>query len=195
MDGRREIILWTGDMFSGKTGELIIMLIRNKYARKKVIAFYPIKAERSEHGYIGSRTKAIFPATPVESPREIIPLAKDYEVVAIDEAHFFGEENADLFTSVCFTLFLLGKKVYVVSLDTDYTGRPFEITTKLMAIPEVKIRRLTAICIDCGDEATRSHRLTSQEERLAVGDNEYIALCYNCFVKRNPQYALPCTLL
>lgn len=190
------ISLITGVMFSEKTAELIRRLTKYKIGRRQVIAFYPTKSERSKAGYLTSRTGAEFPATPIDSPSQILSLAKEHKVVGIDEAHFFDEKQAAEFAAVCFTLFLQEKKVYIVALDTDYTGRPFGITMHLMAIPEVKILRLTAVCIDCcNNEATRSHRLTTEAERLAVGDKEYIALCYRCFEKRNPGLIIPRPLL
>ncbi len=53
----------------------------------------------------------------------------------------------------------------------------------LMPIPEVRILKLVAVCMHCGQDATRSHRIDQSQQRILIGDKEYEALCYSCYIK------------
>lgn len=72
----------------------------------------------------------------------------DTDVVAIDEAHFFGAE----LVPVVDELALRGMVVIVAGLDVTFAGQPFEPLPSLMALAE-RVDKLTAICTVCGAEA------------------------------------------
>ena len=83
-----------GCMFSGKTEEVVkILSVRTKHSHQKVLAFTPKIDTRSENGLIASKNGAKFPAFSVGEASEIIGLVeKDTDLVAIDEAQFFGPD-------------------------------------------------------------------------------------------------------
>ncbi|MGL6269673.1 MAG: thymidine kinase [Chitinophagaceae bacterium] len=170
-----------GSMFSGKTEELIRRLKRARIAHLKVAIFKPEVDNRYHKQNIVSHDESYVVSTPVKQSKDILTLAKDVDVVGIDEAQFF---DADIL-SVCETLAEKGIRVIVAGLDMDYTGKPFGPMPELLAIAEY-ITKLHAICMQCGAIANYSYRKTKQENQLVIGEKEhYEARCRKCFNKTN----------
>ncbi|MDQ5841426.1 MAG: thymidine kinase, partial [Chloroflexota bacterium] len=79
----------------------------------------------------------------------------------------------------------LGKQVLVTGLDTDFRGIPFGPMPRLMALAD-QVTKLTAICMVCGEPATRTQRLIDGlpapvDSPLimvgGMGDEKYEARC------------------
>ncbi len=165
-----------GCMFSGKTEELIRRLRRAAIAKQKVKVFKPKIDTRYSEGSIVSHSEQSLPSTIVEDVREIIHLAKDAQVVGIDEAQFFSND----LIHVCNTLAYGGKRVIVAGLDQDYRGIPFEPIPQLLAIAEY-ITKTLAICVNCGNPADKTQRKIVSAERVVVGAADiYEARCRKC---------------
>lgn len=165
-----------GCMFSGKTEELIRRLKRATIAKQKVKVFKPKIDTRYSEGSIVSHSEQSLPSTIVEDVREIIHLAKDAQVVGIDEAQFFSND----LMHVCNTLASNGKRVIVAGLDQDYRGIPFEPMPQLLAIAEY-ITKTLAICVNCGNPADKTQRKIISLERVVVGASDiYEARCRKC---------------
>ncbi len=146
-----------GSMFSGKTDELIRRLVRAKIARQKVQVFKPAIDVRYAEGKVTSHAGADFDAIPVREAKEIPSrLDQDTTVVAIDEAQFM---NPDL-VEVVQALAERGVRVLVAGLDMDFRGEPFGPMPLLMSKAE-RVDKLHAICMVCGDEASRTQRLVN----------------------------------
>ncbi|HTP00945.1 MAG TPA: thymidine kinase [Anaerolineales bacterium] len=144
-----------GSMFSGKTDELIRRLVRATIARQKVQVFKPAIDVRYAAGKVTSHAGSDFDAIPVERSVEIIPkLDEDTTVVGIDEAQFLDEDVV----RVAQELAELGKRVLVAGLDMDFRGEPFGPMPVLMSKAE-RVDKLHAICMVCGEEASRTQRL------------------------------------
>lgn len=174
-----------GSMFSGKTEELLRRIRRAEIAKKRVLVFKPqidtrFGQERvSAHSNTGS-TEAI----PVASAAEIYDLAQqqDAEVIAIDEVQFFDWTIAE----VCTALADQGKRVVAAGLDQDFRGEPFGPMPLLMALAE-QVDKLQAICVVCGNAASRTQRLIDQRPAryddpiiLVGGSESYEARCRKC---------------
>lgn len=167
----------TGSMFSGKTEELIRRLRRAQIARQKVAIFKPKIDKRYSAEHIVSHSEQKIPSVAVEHAGDILRLARDAKVVAIDEGQFFDMDLVD----VCEELATKGKRVIVAGLDQDYRGKPFEPMPQLLAIAE-SITKTLAICVICGNPANRTYRITKDSERVVVGAKDlYEARCRNCF--------------
>ncbi|MDA0986357.1 MAG: thymidine kinase [Bacteroidetes bacterium] len=166
----------SGCMFSGKTEELIRRLRRAQIAKQGVKIFKPALDNRYSASKIVSHSEQSLGSTVVESAEEIFELSKDSQVIGIDEGQFF---KGDL-VSVCSKLANLGKRVIVTGLDQDYRGIPFEPIPQLLAIAEY-ITKTLAICVVCGNPASRTQRNTNQKERIVVGAKDlYEARCRKC---------------
>lgn len=146
-----------GSMFSGKTDELIRRLVRATIAKQKVQVFKPAIDIRYAAEKVTSHAGTNFDATPVENAADIrTKLDRDTTVVGIDEAQFFDAEVV----SVAQELSERGVRVLVAGLDTDFRGEPFGFIPVLMAKAE-HVSKLHAICMVCGDEASRTQRLVN----------------------------------
>ncbi len=179
--GRLEVIC--GSMFSGKTEELIRRVHRAQIARQKVQVFKPSLDDRYALERVTSHNGMGLDAIVVHGAEEILRLVEpDTDVVAIDEAQFFGWEIAE----VCDTLANRGVRVIVAGLDMDFRGEPFGPMPVLMAQAE-KVDKLQAICVVCGGEASRTQRLINgrpaayDDPVILVGAQEvYEARCRAC---------------
>jgi thymidine kinase len=146
-----------GSMFSGKTDELIRRLVRARIARQKVQVFKPAIDLRYAAAKVTSHTGTDFDAIPVDQATEILKQADaDTTVVGIDEAQFMDATLVD----VAQKLADRGIRVVVAGLDTDFRGEPFGSMPVLMARAE-RVDKLHAICMVCGDEASRTQRLVN----------------------------------
>jgi thymidine kinase len=146
-----------GSMFSGKTDELIRRLVRATIAKQKVQVFKPAIDIRYAVEKVTSHAGSNYDATPVEKSIDIIPkIEKDTTLVAIDEAQFFDPEVVQ----VAEQLASRGLRVLIAGLDTDFRGEPFGPMPILMSMAE-HVDKLHAICMVCGDEASRTQRLVN----------------------------------
>ena len=176
--GSVEVI--TGSMFSGKTDELIRRLRRAAIARQKVQVFKPLLDDRYTLERVTSHAGSQFEATPVASAADILPLMQpDTTVVGIDEAQFFDWAVADLANELA----RRGVRVLVAGLDTDFRAEPFGPMPLLMAQAE-QVDKLQAICMICGNPASRTQRLINGQPAryddpiVVVGASElYEARC------------------
>ena len=147
-----------GCMSSGKTDELLKLLRRAEIARRRVILLRPDVDDRTPSEYAESRSKARFPSILVSrgKPATILSLARerDADLVGIEEAQFFDERLVDAIV----TLRDSGRHVIASGLNLDFAGRPFGPMPTLLALAD-EITMLTAICVVCGELATRTQRL------------------------------------
>jgi len=174
----------SGVMFSGKSEELIRRVRRATLARKKVQVYKSHLDER--YGgvqVISSHDGGRVEAEPIQSSVEVMEHTRpDTEVVAVDEVQFLD----DGIVSVANALADRGVRVILAGTDMDFRGRPFGPMGPLLAIAE-KIDKLNAICVICGNPATRNQRLIdgapapAEGPTIQVGGLEsYEARCREC---------------
>lgn len=179
-----------GCMFSGKTEELIRRMKRAHIARQKVQIFKPAIDTRYGEDCVATHDAARLASTPVASAEMIFAHLEDStRVVGIDEAQFFGDEIVD----VADRLANRGLRVVVAGLDMDYRGVPFGPMPRLLCIAE-QVTKLSAICVVCGAPATRSQRISNDEEQVLVGATDhYEARCrdHHHFVDENESIEIP----
>jgi thymidine kinase len=98
-----------------------------------------------------------FDAVPVDNAAAVLDrLRADVTVVGIDEAQFFDDEIVAVATELAGK----GLRVLVAGLDTDFRGEPFGPMPALLCEAE-QVEKLHAICMVCGDEASRTQRLVN----------------------------------
>lgn len=188
--GRIEVIC--GSMFSGKSEELIRRVRRAQIARQQVQVFKPSIDNRYGLGSVNSHDGRAAEAIAVETAADLLSqLEDDTTVVAIDEAQFFNGGLAP----VCRTLAERGLRVIAAGLDMDFRGEPFGPMPELIAEAE-QVDKLHAICVICGDEASRTQRILNGEPAqyddpvIMIGAKEsYEARCRHCHeVPGRPEY-------
>ncbi|HHH49352.1 MAG TPA: thymidine kinase [Saprospiraceae bacterium] len=166
-----------GSMFSGKTEELIRRLKRAKIANQKVEIFKPQIDTRYDQKKVVSHDANSILSTPIDHSSKLLQMTEGVNVVGIDEAQFFDEE----LPSVCQQLALRGIRVIVAGLDMDYSGKPFGPMPNLLAVGEY-ITKVHAICQHCGNLATHSYRLSSEQGTVVLGEKDrYEARCRTCY--------------
>jgi thymidine kinase len=188
----------SGVMFSGKSEELMRRVRRAILARKTCQVFKSQLDERygGIHS-IGSHDGGQVLAEPISSSVELAErVRRNTHVAAIDEVQFLDPGVVDVINSLADR----GIRVIVAGTDMDFRGNPFGPIPQLLAIAE-KIDKLHAICVRCGQLATRNQRLIdgrpapAEGPTIQVGGLEsYEARCRSCHqvpaLNRN-QIALP----
>jgi thymidine kinase len=166
-DGREgSIEVITGVMFSGKSEELLRRVRRSLIARRNVQVFKSHLDDR----YSGMHTISSHDGRNIEARavNEAAQIAQridpDVDVVAIDEVQFLDDDIVE----ICNDLADRGIRVIVSGTDMDFRGEPFGPIGPLLAIAE-KIDKLHAICVVCGDLATRNQRLIDGKPAPAEG--------------------------
>jgi thymidine kinase len=174
--GSVEVI--AGSMFSGKTEELIRLLRRAKYARQAIQVFKPRIDTRYSEDHVASHDRSLFPSIVIDRAVDIYRhLLPETQVVGIDEGQFFDDDLVD----VANDLAARGLRLIVAGLDTDWRGEPFAPMPALMAIAE-SVTKLHAVCVVCGQTASRTQRKIRNNDAILVGDHlSYEARCRSCF--------------
>ena len=168
-----------GSMFSGKTEELIRRLRRAQFAKQRVEIFKPSIDTRYDDEMVVSHDSNEIRSTPVPAAVNIPILADGCDVVGIDEAQFFDDE----IVRVCNDLANKGIRVIVAGLDMDFKGNPFGPMPNLMATAEY-VTKVHAVCTKTGNLAQYSHRKTSNENIVMLGEtNEYEPLSRAAYYK------------
>ncbi len=181
-EGEIEVI--SGNMFAGKTEELIRRLERSEIAGQEVQVFKPEMDDRYSEECICSHNGSEWEAMKISSGQEhkMLSITEDVDVVAVDEANFFSQD----LVPVVQKLADLGYRVIVVGLDQTFRGEVFEPMGELMAVAK-DVTKLTAICEVCGDDATRPQRFIDGEPApsdaptvVVGGEETYEARCRDC---------------
>jgi thymidine kinase len=145
--GRLEIIC--GPMFAGKTEELLRRVRRAEVAGRSVVVINHALDIRHGADRVASHAGLHYPSVAAANPDDIEQAVPDgANLVAIDEAHFFGAGLIPVVTRLAER----GMTVIVAGLDVTFEGQPFEPLPSLMALAE-RVDKLTAICAICGEEA------------------------------------------
>ncbi len=174
----------SGVMFSGKSEELIRRVRRALIAGRRTQLFKSHLDDRySGQFHISSHDGRRLEAEPVSNAAQIAERVRsETQVVAIDEAQFLDDgicEVADALADA-------GVRVIVAGTDMDFRAEPFGPMGPLLARAE-RIDKLNAICVVCGDPATRNQRLIDGDPAPAEGPTiqvggaeSYEARCRRC---------------
>jgi thymidine kinase len=172
-----------GPMFSGKTDELIRRLEVAQQAHTVGVGAIKPSVD-ADPKWLVSLTGARWPATPLQSAREIASFSPHLQCIGVDEAQFFEPEIV-LATDI---LRRRGVRVIVAGLDLDFRSRPFGSMSELAKAADV-VTRLTARCQRCGGVATRSQRLVAgrpapaDDPVVQVGGRDlYEPRCVACYI-------------
>jgi thymidine kinase len=170
-----------GCMFCGKTDEMLRLLRRFSIAGRQVVLVKPRLDTRTDEVTVVSRSGAQHRAGTVDRSAEIEATVGQADIVAIEEGQFFDEGLPEVVEALAAT----GKQVIVTGLDRDFRGVPFGPMPRLLALAD-QVTKLTAICMVCGEPATRTQRLIDGNPAPAdspliviggLGDETYEARC------------------
>jgi thymidine kinase len=175
-------------MFSGKTSELIRLVEREVYAKRKgaifKIAFDQRYSAREVVTHNGLRYDAYTLASSDEGLRKIeeVTNSDGLDAIGVDEVNFFPSSLVAVLDKLADK-----KKVIACGLNLNFKAEPFPTTMELAARAD-RVRYLSAVCVVCGQEATRTQRLVEGKPAprdspvIAVGGKEmYEPRCRNCY--------------
>ena len=167
-----------GCMYSGKTEELIRQIKRCEYAKQTYRVFKPKVDNRYSDDDVTSHNQDSVNAIAIEDIYDIYQhIQHDTQVVGIDEAQFF---NNDIL-NVTQKLAKSGRRVIIAGLDTDWQGKPFGPMPQLLSTADI-VKKQYAICMTCGESATRTQRLVANDDEVLIGSfNMYEARCRHHF--------------
>lgn len=166
-----------GCMFAGKTKELIRRINNSGIAEHKIGVFKPSIDVRYDSEKIVSHDAHYLEAIPLNGALNILDHVDEIDLVAIDEAQFFGDDLVETVKKMSVD----GKRVILAGLDNDYLGNPFGPMPALMSISN-NVTTLHAVCERCGGEASFTYRKTQSVEQIVLGEkNEYEARCKSCY--------------
>jgi thymidine kinase len=202
----RGFTFYVGNMFGGKTANMIVDLQRAEIAGKKVQAFKISWDDRYEEDFITANNEQLkFPAVSVPNI-DILErsLNDDVEVLGIDELQFFDERIIDFIKKYQNKIKIIG-----TSLQFNYRGEPFSLRSieskeidsdntvgDLMALAHPIIHKLP-VCTHkengkiCGRTALYPQRLNEdgvfskyEDKTIIIGGREsYAPRCSKHFVK------------
>jgi thymidine kinase len=181
-----EVII--GPMFSGKTSELIRRVEREMYAKRKgaifKIAFDKRYSATEVVTHNGLRYDAYTVASSKDGVEKIRAITESdgLDAIGVDEVNFFPVEIVGVLDRLADS-----KRVIACGLNLNFRAEPFPTTMELAARAD-RVRYLSAVCVVCGQEATRTHRLIGgmpapkDSPTIVVGGKEmYEPRCRSCF--------------
>ena len=187
--GYLEVI--AGPMYCGKTEELIRQVKRATIGKKKIQIFkHNIDIRYGKEKKLYSHAGMAFDSDMVGSVDEFMKeIKKETEIVAIDEAQWFGPQLVDAVKK----LLDMGKHVIVSGLAMTFDRQPFVPIPELMALAD-KVTKLSSVCSVCGADAVFHKRIKngvtadpfSTDPSLVnkLTDNVYEARCRKCYTTK-----------
>jgi thymidine kinase len=176
------ITLFSGGMFSGKTEALFRELNRYKI-RYSVVLFKP-EIDNRYSKKAASHNNQTFDSQNVTSVKDVDSWleANEVDVIGIDEAQFLDATEMSL-VELAEKWANKGKVIFVAALDKDFEGKPFTGISELWVASDGG-RKFNALCTQCGEDASFSHRTVDSDEKILVGGSDaYEALCRSCYGK------------
>lgn len=172
-----------GPMFSGKTTRLIETYEKHK---DQCIVINHSGDNRYSETHVSNHDQRMIPCIKVQTLMTLFDNINTrtyfdhHNTVLIDEGQFFDD-------LIPFVLKLVEEKnihVHVFGLDCDFERKKFGHILDLIPYADT-IEKLKANCNGCGSQrsAMFSHRVTSEKEVVVIGNNNYIPLCRNCYIK------------
>ena len=170
-------------MFCGKSEELIRRLRRAEIAGQRVLIVKAGIDDRYDISHVVTHGGAKMRAVNASRADEVRRFSDGYDVVGLDELHFFEDAIVDVLVALAER----GQRVIVAGLDTDFRAEPFVAMPELMARAEF-VDKLQAVCHRCGGPATRTQRLVNGLPAPFYGDtiqvgalDAYEARCRGCY--------------
>ena len=194
----RAIIAHIGPMWGGKTSALTSDLKKMEYAKYNTCLFKPKKDNRYSSTKVVTHDGEEMDAINVETFQDIKNYIEQHpelniNVIGIDEFQFIRTDKVgycfanDYIKSIddLVKWIIDNKYTLIISgLDLSSEFEPFNNVKELLPYATHIIKH-TAVCVDCGNDATISHCLFEKTEKEFVGAKElYIPLCLNCYLER-----------
>jgi thymidine kinase len=167
-----------GNMFSGKTSELIRRLKRLKVIGKNILVINSGKDVRSPDEVLKTHDNVKFNCHKVFDLFDLVRLDafENADIIAIDEAQFFPRLKK--FVEFCL---YHGKEVILAGLDADSFQRKFGELLDCVPLA-CEVTKLSALCMRCNNGTPgpfTKRTVDNKELELIGGSDMYEAVCRN----------------
>jgi thymidine kinase len=165
-----------GNMFSGKTSELIRRLKRHRVIGDCVLVINSKKDIRNEGEFLQTHDKSTFDCLKTNVLTDVLDTQKyrDAIVVAVDEAQFF--EGLRPFVEQALRD---NKNVILTGLDGDFKQQVFGEILAMIPLAD-DVTKLKALCMECmnGTLGPFTKRTSTSTDQELIGDSDvYRAVC------------------
>ena len=172
--GRLELII--GNMFSGKSTELIRRINREKSIKKKILVINFAGDNRYATNAVATHDQAKVNCLKVTKLEELNQeFIKNYDSFFIDEGQFFK----DLYDFTLKLVDVYKKHVVISGLDGDFNRNVFGDIIRLIPICD-SVHKLTAYCNKCNDGtiAPFTKKISGGNTLIDIGgSSKYIPVC------------------
>jgi thymidine kinase len=181
--------LFWGPMFSGKTTALISKLTRHADVGMRCLYINHSKDVRLSESaddivttHNSSYQKLSKKVDGIKTNDLDAVEVDDYDIIGIDEGQFFS----GIVPIIRRWVLVLGKRVFIASLDSDYLLRPFGETHLLTGLcPAGSITKFAAICKRCDPKDLRDAgytlKIAGGDTQVDVGGaDKYVPVCLTC---------------
>ena len=180
--------IYLGPMFSGKTTKLIQLHKIRTYIGKEVIVINYIADTRYSDVMLSTHDRIMIPCILIHDLKDAWENPENTyynkihsaDTILINEGQFFK----GLFDTVLEMVEKEKKDVHICGLDGDFKRNPFGEILQLIPYCD-HVEKLTSLCACCkdGTPGLFSHRITSENEQIVVGTDNYKPLCRKCYMK------------
>ena len=182
-----DIIL--GPMFAGKSSR--ILSIESRYAAMGMRVLIVKHASDNRYGQqddIITHDQRRVPCRRILSLNEVADEVGNYDVVIVDEAHFF----AGLVNFARHVVEGYRRSLFLVGLDGDSNRRPFGELLECIPLAD-RVERITAFCHQCADGTPGlfSYRRNGPHDQQVIvgGPERYQTLCRRCYLRQEEEDA------
>ncbi len=182
-----KMYFYYGAMGSSKTANALMTRFSWEDKGKKVALLKPSIDNRDGVDIVKSRAGLMAKAIliyPGSKIRDVLDApAEEYDNLIVDEAQFLSREQVDELRDIVDK----GTFVMCYGLKTDFMGNLFEGSKRIIEMAD-SMREIVTMC-PCGRKAIMNarysgNRILYEGEQVVVGGNEaYIALCHQCYMK------------
>ncbi|BED93035.1 MAG: thymidine kinase [Candidatus Paraimprobicoccus trichonymphae] len=180
-----KMYFYYGVMGSSKTAIALMENFNFREHGKKVILIKPSIDNRDGKFMIKSRAGLSSEAVLISAENKFSDILKEvFEVIIVDESQFLNYKQVEELRNFANS----GIVVMCYGLKTDYTGRLFEGSKRLIEISDT-IREIPSMCSKCEKKAIinakyKKNKIIYKGNNIEIGGNEkYISLCHKCWVK------------
>ena len=180
------ITLICGPMYSGKSTALFQRLERLIFAKKKVLLIRPKKDTR---GYFTHSGGVDLKKLEEKYPQNFVVL--EFKVFEANDNKNIAADGFDaVFVDEYFMIPGIHQLCHQTTFDVYFGGllvtsecELFTETVKILPYCD-KIKKLNAVCMDCGSElGSYSFADFEKTSEVVVGDTKYRCLCQKCYEK------------
>lgn len=165
---RLEVII--GNMFSGKSTELIRRVKRHRAIGHTVLVFNSSKDTRDLNNVVKTHDSSTIQCIKTS----ILDSETEHDVLAVDEAQFFTGLREFVIEALS-----MGKHVIVAGLDGDFQQKKFGEILDIIPLAD-EVVKLTALCMDCLDGTPgpfTKRTVCGTEQELVGAADMYKAVC------------------